>query len=618
MKAAELPKIQLNILATSDVHGVILPTDSQGSSGSLSQLQSLVTEMRGTQKNCLLLDNGDFLQGTPICDFAAEETGLINQPHPVITAMNQLGYDAAGLGNHEFDYGLDFLQSTLVQADFPVVGSNIFAARQNWLARTLLNHQVLDQFGHRHRLRVGIMSLLPEQVTAWNARYLSDDVKTFDIVETAERVAQDLRADGADLVICLLHSGIGADEHSPRMENAALPVAEHADIDALICGHTHRLLPDVTQPSTSAINYRAGCIHGIPTVMPGFNASHLGHITLELTKRDQSVEITKGGSQLHSIAKTHPDPLITNTARKMYLDCEKSLNRSIGHTDIPIHSYYSRLPGDPSVALSAAAQLKYAQAHLTEFLPVEVPVLSAASPFKGGGRGGPENFVNIAAGSVSKADLNRLHPFQNALVALSLTGKQLRDWLEMSASNFNQIKPETPRTPLRNAEFACYAFDTIFGITYDINLTQPARYDVQGQLASDGHRIQNLRYNQVEISNDQQFVLLTNSYRAGGGGNFPHSVTARRFDIPMPDSRKVLEDYIANGVRAENLLSSPWRFSPIPMGSAIVEIAPKAMNLLAQGIASDVPLQILGQSPNGFLKCQISLSSDVTQLACIP
>ncbi|MFY0596968.1 MAG: 5'-nucleotidase C-terminal domain-containing protein [Cognatishimia sp.] len=618
MKTVDLIKIRLDILATSDVHGVILPTNETEKSGSLCQMHSLVTDLRQTHQNCLLLDNGDFLQGTPVCDFAAENSTLTDGTHPVMLAMNHMGYDAAGLGNHEFDYGLPFLERCVARADFPIIGSNIQYPDQNWLPRKILEQRVIDQTGRFHMMRIGLMSLLPEQVTAWNARHLRDRVQTFDIVETAISAAEALRAEGADLVICLLHSGIGASDWSPRLENAALPISELADIDAMICGHTHRLLPDPTMPSTDAINYRAGYLHGIPTVMPGFNGSKLGHISLQIEMMDRRAVITQSDIQLHNTTDATLDPDLKQSVLPMHLACQKTLNRTVGNTDIPIHSYYSRLPGDPSVAVSATAQLHYARTHLMDNLPDDLPLLSAASPFKGGGRGGPDNFVHVDAGMVSKSDLNRLHPFQNALVALRMTGAQIRDWLEMSASNFNRIRPNSNPARLRDPQFPCYGFDTIFGITYAFDLSQPARFDVQGKRISESNRVRALRFKGVDITDNQQFTLLTNSYRAGGGGNFPHATTTSRIKIPLCDSRQLLENYLKNGIRDADLPPSPWRFHAITDGSALVEIGPKALSLLSQGHVPDLPLRTLSRNVQGFLECQISLSQDAAQLACIP
>lgn len=597
----------LQILATSDVHGVISPKDSGSAPVGLSNLATLIRDARRDHPNCLLFDNGDFLQGTAICDHAAENQHD-GTPHPVIKAMNLLDYDAVGLGNHEFDYGLPFLIKSLSEASFPVVATNMRCLGQNWVPSIMLQRQIRDQAGAHHDLKIGVISLLPEQVVEWNARHLSQKATTVDIVGTAVSASKVLRNQGANLIICLLHSGLGADKRRPKMENAAIPVAQLADIDALICGHTHRQLPDPKQLSTPAVNFQTGHIHAIPTVMPGFNGSFLGKIKLELLVRDGTFTVVKSRTQLLSSSNAEPDTEMQQQVAPYMADCMANLRTPIGHIQSPIHSYFSRLPGDPAVTLTAQAQLHYAQRHLIDRLPQDVPILSAASPFKAGGRGGPKNFVHIPCGPFTKADLTSLHPFQNTLTALQMTGHQLRNWLEMSASNFNQICVGDASLNLRNPEFPCYGFDTVFGVTYEIDVTQSAKYNVLGDQISDGQRIQNLLWRGMPVSDTQPFVFLTNSYRAGGGGFFPGATELDPHPIPMVDCRAMIEGYVKDCDTDVAHFESPWCFKKVAGLSASTQIGPGILELIGDSVTLPAGLELGELNAAGFLDAHLDLS----------
>lgn len=601
------PRAVLRILATSDVHGVLASGEGSGpSTGGLSRIATLVEALREQSDNCLLLDNGDFLQGTPLCDFVAAGDISTADGHPVIRAMNYMRYDAVGLGNHEFDYGLPFLKATLQKATFPVIGTNVSCDSQPWRDQIVLEHPLVDQYEKVHLVKIGLFSVMPEQVVAWNG-HLKDQLATRDITQAAVDSAKALRETGAQVVIAMAHSGIGDASAEVRQENAAIPIAMTADIDAIICGHTHQQLPDAARAKVDCVDFPSGQICGVPAVMPGSNGAFLGEISLELEFDQGRLGITAARSKLHPTAPQNDtyspkqDPVLVKMFHKHEIDSAALQHEQIGYFDLPIHSYYARLPGDSAVALVAQAQLDYAQRELEAHLPKGIPVLSAASPFKSGGRGGPDNFVSIPKGPVTRFDLNDLHPFQNTLVAKKIAGGLLQEWLEMSVSCFNQIHPGTSDNQLRDMSFPCYGFDTVFGVTYAIDLTQPARYNVLGKQVSSGHRIKELCLRGMPVNQDQTFIMLTTSYRAGGGGNFPNVHACTQLDIPTLDCRALLADFIAGGVTSSCLPPSPWRFSPIPDASAWADIGPGALPYVAQGHLPDIEISAGSINDAGFV-----------------
>ncbi|WP_375551497.1 metallophosphoesterase [Rhodophyticola porphyridii] len=205
----------MRILATSDLHANLHPynyyTDRPQNTGGLARLGRIIAQLRAASDNCILVDNGDTLQGTPLGDFAAQVRTSDGRPHPMVAAMNVLGYDAMTLGNHDFNYGLDFLQSTLSGGAFPAVLANIRRADGTPLLPpwVILDRDMHDTTGRLRRLRIGLIGLAPPQTLKWDRSLLDGQLEAEDILDAARREIRAMRDAGADLVIVLCHSGVG-------------------------------------------------------------------------------------------------------------------------------------------------------------------------------------------------------------------------------------------------------------------------------------------------------------------------------------------------------------------------------------------------------------------------
>jgi 2',3'-cyclic-nucleotide 2'-phosphodiesterase / 3'-nucleotidase len=178
-----------------------------------------------------------------------------------------------------------------------------------------------------------------------------------------------------------------------------------------------------------------------------------------------------------------------------------------------VNSYSALIGTDASLALVNAAQTWYA----TPLRPPGLPILSAAAPFKEGYQS-PDNYVDLSAGTIAIKDVADLYMNPNTVAAIRLNGEELKDWLEHSAEVFNKIDPDNPEPqPLLNRHVPSYVFDVISGITYNIDITQTARFGARGKKREDAKRIVNLRYNGAPITSDQTFIVITNNYRTGSG-----------------------------------------------------------------------------------------------------
>ncbi|RJL19212.1 bifunctional 2',3'-cyclic-nucleotide 2'-phosphodiesterase/3'-nucleotidase [Paracoccus siganidrum] len=608
--------LSLRIMATTDMHMHVLPynylTDRPCNRTGLARTASLVARRRAEAVNSLLLDNGDFLQGNPLGDFVAGMDGLARQPHPAIASMNAMGYDAGTLGNHDFNFGLPFLRRVLAQAAFPVVAANLRLRRGPGLPRyVILRRQVLDQAGRETELRIGIAGFLPPQTAEWD-RDLSAHIECGDIIEAARAVLPEMRADGAQLVVALAHSGIGPATPSPRMEHAATALAGLEGIDVVIAGHSHQVFPGPQIAPGPGIDPLRGTLAGKPAVMAGFGGSHLGVIDLEL-RPDPSGPMRIAGFSVRAervCEASAPAPGVAAPALPAHRATLRHYRRRIGHVEAPLHSFFSLIGEDPGLRLVNMAQRWHVRRQLRGTALSAMPVLSAAAPFRAGGRGGPEHYTDVAAGTLTLRNLADLYLFPNRICAIFLTGAQLAEWLERSASIFRQVRPGWRDQPLIDPDFPGYNFDVIDGVDWQVDLAAPPRYAPDGRLANPhARRIGQLTRNGQPVRPEDRFLLATNSYRLASCGLFSPLIAQNR--VALNDgalTRDVLRHYVRRRRRLAVASYRNWGFRPMPGTSVLFETGPAALPHLDH-VGASLPggVEYLGLSREGFARLRLTL-----------
>ncbi len=590
----------------------------------LARTARLIEDARRQVPVSVLFDNGDFLNGTAMSDLHARQKP--EEPHPVIAAMNELGYDAVTLGNHEFNYGLETLTQALSTARFPLVSSNIHpvGVRPIWpevnghpLVRRnfIVERRLKTGEGLSFTIKIGIVGLLPPQIIQWDRRHLLGRVATSGIREAAQLEARTLRRTGADIVIALSHSGISDKPYETGDENASATIAALPEIDAVLAGHTHRIFPGPDTAQVTGADPITGLIHGTPLVEAGFWGSHLAVIDLELRRTQFGWIVVAARGDARPIAErdragdvralVKSVPKIEASVAPAHEHTLTEMRRPVGETRKPLHSFFSLLGTDRALKIVADAEMKQVTRLLAGQQASSLPLLCATAPAKSGGRGGPDFYTLVPAGPINLRGLSDLYIFPNTMTVLGVSGAVLKNWLEHSAGAFHQIRPRLEDQPLYNQDYPSFNFDVIDGLTYQIDLSRPARYDVDGRLiAPESRRIRHLRYKGAPVRDSDRFALATNNYRATGGGGFPGVEEADVLVETLMTNREALARYVEASDYLDPDPTPVFTFTGLGGTSVLFETSPAARDYL-----EDMPIagEDLGNTEDGFARFRLRL-----------
>lgn len=550
---------KLRLIATTDIHMHLSarhPVRDDPVAQGLEALVPLLQQAQAEEPLSMLLDNGDWLQGTPMGEWHARVGHC--QPHPARQCFKALGFTATSLGNHEFDFGLEYLGEVLSQPGPSVLCCNITAPVP--LQDRLIVEKNIDGVP----LKIGLTGTVPPRIMVWHREMLTSQVTVRPPAEAVIKTAAKLRAEGADLVICLAHAGIVPAGHAEEAgENAAAAIAATGAVDAVICGHQHMLFPsDNFECPGNGIDPVAATLHGIPAIMPPAMGAGIGLLDLELCHTDDRWNVQSHTATLRFADQARSCEILRPLLTPAEAATRQRLDTPLSYTSEPLSSAFSLAVDGPELRIVHAAQLWAAAQHI-----FELPVLSAASPFKTGGRNGPDYFTRIPEGLLTRRSVADIYPFENELIALKARGAQLQEWLEMSASAYNQCHQGSV-TELLEEGRAGFNVDSLCGLRYDIDLSMPGRYNIAGQRISDSYRCRTICFAGAPVLPEAEFIILTNGYRAGGGGSFPgvgELPVVFRFGRPVQD---VLVEFLAAHPDEFTLPEPFWRLVA-PEGSIL-------------------------------------------------
>ena len=573
-------EVSIRILGTTDIHTNIYNydyyKDAETQEFGLAKTATLIKEARAEAKNTLLFDNGDLIQGNPLGDYKARVDKLEEgELHPVFQAMKQLDYDAATVGNHEFNYGLEFLDEVLDDAPMPYVSANVYKDDHDndpsndehyFKPYTILKKKVVDDRGKTQVIKVGVVGAVAPQITQWDKAHLAGKVTTKDIVKSVEAQIPKMKEEGADLIIALAHTGIGDAKVNELEENAAYDLTKVEGIDAIISGHSHSTFPG-SYRNLPGVDTEKGTINGVPVVMAGSWGSHLGVIDLKIKRKKENgwLKILSQNYEpfmikQHKISLAEPDNEVLEAVKEAHEETLNYVRQPVGTTTADIHSYFALTQDDPSIQIVTNAQKWYVEKKVKGTPDENLPILSAGAPFKAGGG---SNYTYIPAGTIAIKNVADLYLYPNTVATIKITGADVKEWLEMSAGKFNQIDPTSDKEqPLINSSYPAYNYDVIDGVTYEIDVTEPAKYDRNGNLVNaEANRIKNLQYNGQPIDLEQEFLVATNNYRAGG--NFPGVRNQTAVEMYPDENRQAIIDYIQEQQTIDPSADGNWTFAPV-------------------------------------------------------
>ncbi|MFD7449405.1 bifunctional metallophosphatase/5'-nucleotidase [Kitasatospora sp. NPDC059827] len=546
------------VMGTTDLHGRVLNwdyftdaeyVDQAHNAVGLAKISTLANQVREEKgwDRCLLIDSGDIIQGTQLSYYYARVEPIAtdgdNVPdHPMAVAMNLMGYDAAALGNHEFNYGIPTVKAFEDQLEFPLLGANALHAKNEKPAFKpyVIKEVWLDE---DTPIKVGILGLTNPGIAIWDKANVAGQMVFPGIVETAAKYVPRMKAAGADVIVVSAHSGIDEPttygDQLPWPEDASGEMAQTVpDIDAVLVGHTHK---EVAQ--RLLVNKKTG--KTVVLSEPLCWGQRLSCFDFEVEFVDGHWKVASVSSRVLNSNTVPENPEISNAILEQHRKTVAYVNQNIGTSKIELSIAEARFKATPIIDLIGKVQADAVRTALAGGQYANLPVLAQAAPFN--------RTALIPSGQVKLRDAAGLYIYENTLEARILTGAQLKDYLEFSAKYYYQLAPGAPvdKNAMTGAETTPdYNYDSVYGLSYDIDIAQPK-----------GSRIVNLSYQGKPIDPNAQFVFAVNNYRANGGGNFPHVATAKVVWTNSDEIRNTMIAWVkAKGViDPADFFTNSWR-----------------------------------------------------------
>ena len=577
----------------------------------------------------MLVDNGDLIQGNPIADYQAAVGYKEGKPNPAVDCLNAMHYEVGTLGNHEFNYGLDYLADAIKQAKFPIVNANVVKAGSEepyYTPYVIQEKTVVDNKGKSHKLKIGYIGFVPPQIMVWDKANLTGKVETRDIVKSAQKYVPEMKKKGADIIVALAHTGPSDEPYHEGAENSAFYLADVPHIDAVIFGHSHRLFPNKEFAKSPNADIAKGTVKGVPESMAGYWANNISVVDLVLSEHNGKWIVTDGKAVLRPIydaenkkALAENDPEMTALLKETHEATRKFVAQPIGKATDNMYSYLALVQDDPTIQIVNQAQKAYVE-NVAPSVPAMagLPILSAGAPFKAGGRkNDPTGYTEVNKGELTFRNAADLYLYPNTLVVVKVSGEQLKEWLECSAGMFKQIDPasDKPQSLLDWDGFRTYNFDVIDGVNYEYDLTQPPRYDGECKLINpDAHRVVNLTYQGKPVDPKAEFLIATNNYRAYGN-KFPGTGDKHIVYAAPDENRQVLADYIKATSEKEGAVNPSadknWRFVSIKGNDKLdvrFETSPSEQAAKFIKENAQYPMKQVGTDEVGFAVYQIDLT----------
>ena len=529
------PAATLVVMGTTDMHGWILPYDyytGERVEHGLAALLPVIDSVRAAHpRRTVLVESGDLLQGNPL-GFVHARLGE-GERHPVVEAMEIAGYDAAAIGNHEFNYGIEHLDRATDGSTVPFLSANVFhagTAEHAYRPWVMVERTVAGR-----PLRVGITAVTPPGVALWDRQNVEGRLEIREIVESVRPVVAELRARGADVVVVASHGGLEGSSYDPvatglAAENAVAAIArEVPGIDLVMMGHTHREVADTV-------------IAGVLVQQAKNWGASLAVAELEMAWEDGRWRVAAKRGSLLRPAAGRSDARLEAALAAAHARTIAYVAEEIGTSTAEWSTALARTRDTPILDLVNEVQRRVTGADL-----------SSTAAFSLHSR--------LPQGPVTVADVAGLYVYDNTLKAIRITGAQLRAYLEKSAEYYLPC-PGGACERVVNPAVPGYNFDVVSGVDYTLDLTRTV-----------GERVVRLEREGRPVQPGDTFTLALNNYRAAGSGGFDMLVDAPVvYDRGEGIRELLIEEIRRRGtLRPEDVFRQSWEIVPAALADRAAE-----------------------------------------------
>ena len=513
---------EIVVVSTTDVHGRLRGwdyyADTSESARGLTRAASIVDSVRTANPgHVILLDAGDLLQGNPFTFVAARVT--TDTLNAIVAAMNVMSYDAAAIGNHEYNYGVPYLERAVRQARFPFLSANTYRpdgsnAFRPWTIVT------------RAGLKVGIVGATTPGVMLWDADNIRNKMRLGDIVPAVRKAVGEVKAAGANAVIVTVHSGLDEpasyDTVSTGLpsENVAARIArEVPGIDLIVYGHSHKEMRELRIGETLL-------------TQPKNWATSVSIAHLRVVPNGTGWRVAESRADIVPVAGHSEERQVLSATEANHRRTVAFVTTAIGSTPVAWHADSARTKDTPLIDFILETERKATGADLAS-----TPAYSLDA--------------SLDAGPITVAELSRLYPYENTLKAVRISGKQLRDYLEFSSRYYKSVDTTvSPATPVIDRTIPGFNYDMVAGADYTIDLTRPI-----------GSRVTSLSVKGRPVADTDSFTLALNNYRQSGGGGYAMLRGAPVVYDRQQDLRQLLIDEVARKkvIRPQDYFTQNWR-----------------------------------------------------------
>jgi len=546
-------RVTLTILGTSDIHGALTSwgyeDNKDNQNAGLVRIAGLYDQVIKENPNTILIDSGDTIQGTILTDDIYNLD--YDSPHPIIELMNAIPYTSMTLGNHEFNFGLDLIHKINEEANFPILSANIYNKSDG---SNFMTPYIITEVGE---LRVAILGLTVPSIPRWDGPHVQD-LEFRHMAEEARKYVDMINEEGADVIIVSAHAGLESRYEEDGADAAKYILETVPEINVLAIGHDHRAIAEEMN----------GILVGAPAA--GSRGNDVTRFDLTLENQNGVWTVVEQSVKNIPLSSVEPSERAAQIAEEAHQRTLNFLSDVIGYASGDFHPE-SEVPGIPTAQIMDTAVIDLINEVQLKYTGADV---SAAALFR--------NDSNIKEGPITYSDIFGIYRFPNTLYGVEVTGAELKEFMEWSASYFNTYT-EGDVTISFDPNVRAYNYDMFAGVEYNIDISRPA-----------GERIVNLTFNGNPIEDDQILKLAVNNYRFGGLQNMGLISREEYFKSDPVSLRSLIRDYIKEQGTIDPVVDNNWSIIGADLDHPLRE---EIIQLVRDG-KIEIPVSEDGRTPN--------------------